>query len=422
MGSKYSPQTRERVVRLVLDEGGNFRNEFQACQQIADQFGMHRETVRRWVKEARIEAGVVPPDADEKDRLIAELRRENAELEQTVEVLKAATFFLRAGVRPATSVICRFIVEQRGRFGVAPICRALKDHLQLQIAPRTFYAWLHRSPSKRALWETTITEILAGYYEPDEVGHKRPESLYGAVKMWAHLQRQGIPVARCTVERLMRRNGWQGVRRTGKVRTTIPDRDADRAVDLVDRQFTVEAPNLLFVADFTYVRVRTGFVYTAFVIDAFTGTIVGWQVAARATATMVENALAYALETRRRQGRPVEAGAIHHSDAETQYTSISFGKALSDSEVRPSIGSVGDAYDNALAETTIGLYKTECARPDSPFHTGLNTIGDVELATAAWVHWYNTSRLMHRLGRRPPLEAEKQHYDQHADQLVDVHT
>jgi putative transposase len=289
----------------------------------------------------------------------------------------------------------------------------------VQIAPRTFYAWLSRGPSRRSLWETTITEILAGYYTADERGRRKPESLYGATKMWAHLRRQGIAVARCTVERLMRRHGWRGVRRSRKIRTTIPDPAAGRAPDLVDRCFRVTAPNQLFVADFTYVRVPAGFVYAAFVVDAFGGTIVGWEVTDRATTAMVQRALADAVETRRRQGHPITAGAVHHSDAGSQYTSIAFGQHLVEEEIQPSIGSVGDAYDNALAETTIGLYKTECIQPGSPFHAGLVSIGDVELATADWVHWYNTFRLMHRLGRRPPAEAEQHHYDQHqADQPV----
>lgn len=295
-------------------------------------------------------------------------------------------------------------------------------HYDVQIAPRSYYAWRGRGPSKRALWDTTIIEILAGIYEPDEDGRRPPESLYGAEKMWAHLQRQQIPVARCTVERLMRIHGWQGVTRTRKVRTTIKDPAAGRAADLVDRHFTAPAPNQLLVADFTYVPIPARFVYTAFTIDAFAGAILGWDVAATANAAMVERALADAVETRRRQGRPIRPGAIHHSDAGTQYTSIAFGQRLVDAEIRPSIGSVGDAYDNALAETTIGLYKTECVRPESPFDNGLANLGDVEVATAAWVHWYNTSRLMHRLGRRPPREAEEQHYREHqVDQSV-VHT
>lgn len=263
------------------------------------------------------------------------------------------------------------------------------------------------------MWETTITEILSGFYQPDERGRRRPESLYGATKMWAHLRRQQIPVARCTVERLMRRHGWVGVSRAKTVRTTRADPAAGRALDLVDRNFATPAPNQLLVADFTYVGLPAGFVYTAFVIDAFAGTIPGWDVTDKANAAMVERALADAVQTRRRQGHPIAPGAIHHSDAGTQYTSVAFGQQLNDSQIRPSIGSVGDAYDNALAETTIGLYKTEAIRPGSPFHTGLHSLADVELATAEWVHWYNTHRLMHRLGRRPPLEAEAEHYDQH---------
>jgi putative transposase len=287
----------------------------------------------------------------------------------------------------------------------------LKVH-DVQIAPRTFYAWRSRGPSRRALWDTTITELLASYYEPNEQGRRAPESLYGATKMWAHLKREGVPVARCTVERLMRANRWRGVRRDRRVRTTIAGPDP-RAADLVKRRFHADAPNQLFVADFTYVPITSGgFAYTAFIIDAYAGNIAGWHVATHPDATLVSQALADALETRRREGHPVTPGAVHHSDAGVQYTSIAFGQHLLDAGIHPSVGSVGDAYDNALAETTIGLYKTECTRTGSPFHTGLHTVLDVERATATWVHWYRTTRLMHRLGRRPPAEAEADYYAQ----------
>ena len=321
-------------------------------------------------------------------------------------------------MRPAIGDLCRFIGEHHQRFGVVPICRALTVY-GLQIAPRTYYAWLSRGPSRRALWDLTITEILAGYYESDEQGRRRPESLYGATKMWAHLHRQGIRVARCTVERLMRARGWRGVTRRRRVRTTIASGSA-RAADLVNRNFAAEAPNQLLVADFTYVPLPGGgFVYTAFVIDAFAGYIVGWHVSTRADAAMVARALADAVETRHRQGHPIQPGAVHHSDAGCQYTSIVFGQNLAEAGIQPSTGSIGDAYDNALAETTIGLYKTECTPAGSPFHIGLRSVADVELATAAWVHWYTTSRLMHRLGRRPPAEAEAEYYAHHsADHLV----
>jgi putative transposase len=186
------------------------------------------------------------------------------------------------------------------------------------ITPRTFHAWAKRAPSKRALWDATITEILSGYYEPDEHGRRKPESLYGSLKMWAHLQREGIPVAKSTVERLMRRNGWQGVRRCKKVRTTIPDPDAVRPPDLVDRQFGVAAPNVLLVADFTYVKLITGvFVCVSFVIDAYAGAIVGWEVSVSKHTRFVESALRQAAALRDRQGRPID-GAIHHSDAGSQ--------------------------------------------------------------------------------------------------------
>jgi putative transposase len=272
------------------------------------------------------------------------------------------------------------------------------------------------------LWDTTINQMLAGYYEPGPDGRRPPQSLYGARKMWAHLNRQGVPVARCTLERLMREHGWAGVRRGRRIRTTTPDGGTGRAGDLVQRRFGATAPNQLLVADFTYVPISGGgFVYTAFVIDAYAGDITGWHVATRPNQAMVSRALTDAVETRTRQGHPITAGAVHHSDAGTQYTSIAFGHHLTEAGIRPSIGSVGDAYDNALAETTIGLYKTECVQPDSPFHTGLATTGQVEAATAAWVHWYNTDRLMHRLNRRPPAEAHAEHYAQHADQPV-AHT
>ena len=207
------------------------------------------------------------------------------------------------------------------RFGVAPICAALTEH-GCPIAPRTYYAWARRAPSKRALWEVTITELLAGYYERNEHGRRAPESLYGSLKMWAHLQRLGIPVARCTVERLMRANGWRGVTRAKKVRTTIGDPAATRPPDLVNRQFRVPAPNRLLVADFTYVRLATGaFAYTAFVIDAYAGRIVGWECSTSKHTRFVERAIRQAVALRLRDGKPLQNKgnrAIHHSDAGSQ--------------------------------------------------------------------------------------------------------
>src|SRR5271166_3847964 len=330
--------------------------------------------------------------------------------------IKGRNKFLRAGVRPATPLICQFIDEHKDTYGVAPICRALVVR-GVQIAPRTYWAHRLAAPSKRALWDTTITEILAGVYEPDEHGKRPPECLYGSLKMWAHLQRQGIPVARCTVERIMRKHGWRGATRARTIRTTERDPAAARAPDLVRRRFHASRPNVLDVADFTYVPLDGGgFGYTAFVIDAFAGLIAGWECSLSKETAFVERAIRQAAAWRARQGHPLGDGASCHSDAGSQYTSVRFAQTLLLAGLTPSAGTVGDAYDNALAETTIGLYKTECIRAGSPFRAGpVRTLADLEEITSAWVHWYNTSRLMHRLGRRPPAEAEAGYYQQAKD-------
>jgi transposase InsO family protein len=233
-------------------------------------------------------------------------------------------------VRPATPLICQFIDKHKQAYGVVPICRALAVH-GVQIAPRTY--WAHRSaaPSKRALWDTTITEILAGIYEPGIDGRRPPES-------------------------------------------------------------------------------AVGFGYTAFVIDAYAGVITGWECSLRKDTEFVERALRNAAAFRARQGHPLD-DAIHHSDAGSQYTAMHFGETLMLAGLQPSVGTVGDALDNALCETTIGLYKTECIRDGSPFRTGpIRTLTDLEDITSAWVSWYNTRRLMHRLARRPPAEIEAEYF------------
>lgn len=315
-------------------------------------------------------------------------------------------------MRPATALICEFIDAHKDRFGVVPICRALSAH-GVKIAPRTYWARASRPPSRRAVRDAWLTEILAGIIEPDENGRRKPESLYGSLKMWDHLRRQGIQVARCTVERLMREHGWRGVTRARTVRTTTPDPGHARAPDLVKRHFKAAAPGQLHVADFTYVPLHGGgFGYTAFVIDAFAGLIAGWECSLSKETAFVERAVRQAAALRARQGRPISGTAIHHSDAGSQYTSVHFAQTLMLAGLQPSVGTVGDAYDNALAETTIGLYKTECTRDGSPFRNGpITGLAGLEEITSAWVAWYNNERLMHRLGRRPPAEAEAEHWE-----------
>jgi putative transposase len=290
-----------------------------------------------------------------------------------------------------------FIDEHKDVFGVEPICTAL------QFASSTYYAVKQRqaNPSARAVRDTQLLVEIRRI-------HEHSDGTYGAEKVWWQLRREGIEVARCTVERLMRKDGLEGVRRGRKRRTTIPDAKADRPRDLVDRDFTAEAPNRLWVSDFTYVMTWSGAVYVAFVIDAFSRRIVGWKADTSMRTELVLDTLEMALWSRDRDGIALADGMVSHSDAGSQYTSFAFTTRLVEAGVDPSVGSVGDAYDNALAETTIGLYKTEKINRRGPW----KTLADVELATLEWVDWYNHERLHSACDRRPPAEYESLHLDQ----------
>jgi putative transposase len=311
-------------------------------------------------------------------------------------------------------VICAFIASVAGRVGVVPACRALSAH-GVVISPRTYHARRSRPPSRRAVRDAWLTSLLRQVFEPGERGRKKPESLYGAVKVWGYLRRQGIGVARCTVERLMRANGWRGnVRGRRTVRTTVADPAHPRHPDLVHRDFRAQRPGQLLVADFTYVPMAGGgFGYAAFVIDVFAGTIAGWECSLSKTTAFVQRAIGQAAQAlRRAAGGQLPGPVIHHSDAGSQYTSVRFAESLMLAGMAPSVGTVGDAYDNALAETTIGLYKSECTADGSPFRDGpITALGNLDKITAAWVHWYNTARLMHRLGLRPPAEADAEYWN-----------
>jgi putative transposase len=285
----------------------------------------------------------------------------------------------------------KVVDAHRNQFGVEPICRTLG------IAPSTYYAVKARQacPSERAVRD----QRLAG--EIQRV-HEENLSVYGVRKVWWQLQREGIDVARCTVERLMAREGLKGAVRGKKRRTTFPGGQAGRAPDLVDRDFSAERPNRLWVADFTYVAAWSGVVYVAFAIDAFSRRIVGWKADTSMKTSLVLDTLEMALWARDHHGLPVEQGLVHHTDAGSQYTSFAFTQRLIDAGADPSIGSVGDGYDNALAESTIGLYKTELINMQGPW----KTIEQVELATLEWVDWYNHRRLHGACERLPPVEFE----------------
>jgi putative transposase len=264
----------------------------------------------------------------------------------------------------------------------------------IKIAPSTYYAARSRPKSRREIEdEELMAEIRRVYDENYRV--------YGARKMWRQLRREGVTVGRGRTERLMRRLGIAGAVRGKTVRTTIADPDGVRAADLVKRQFMAGAPNRLWVADFTYVATWAGTVYTAFAIDVFSRKIVGWSCSMSKETDLVLDSIDMGLHQRDYQ-TDGEDKLIHHSDAGSQYTSFRFTRHLIDSGIDASIGTVGDALDNALAESTIGLYKTELIKPQGPWHNK----NEVEIATAAWVEWYNNRRLHEACGYRPPTEFE----------------
>lgn len=282
-----------------------------------------------------------------------------------------------------------FIDEHRDEYGVESICR------ELPIAPSTFYEQAARraNPDLRPARAKRDDECRL---EIERIW-KENRCVYGAEKIWRQSHREGRPMARCTVERLMRDLGISGVRRGKRFKTTIPDDAADRPADLVQRQFVADRPNQLWVADLTYVSTWRGNVYTAFVVDVFSRKIVGWRVSRSLRTDLALDALEQAL-----YARSDTDGLIHHSDRGCQYLSIRYTERLAEAGVNTSVGSVGDSFDNALAESIIGLYKTEEIWKNAPW----KSVEDVEFATASWVEWYNNSRLFGPIGHVPPAELE----------------
>jgi transposase InsO family protein len=287
-----------------------------------------------------------------------------------------------------------FIDACRADHGVEPICE------QLPIAPSAYYAHKarvtdpERLPKRMKRDRQLVIEIRRVYEANFRV--------YGARKVWRQLQREGIEVARCTVERLMKQLGLQGVRRGAKRTTTLSDASQQRPLDLVNRQFTATRPNQLWVADITFVATWSGFVYVAFVIDVFARYIVGWRVSRSLQTDLVLDALEQALWS-----RADTEGLIHHSDRGSQYLSIRYSERLKEAKLISSVGNVGDSYDNALAETINGLYKTEVIRHRGPW----KQIEDVEYATLEWVDWFNHRRLLEPIGHISPAEYEMRYYE-----------
>jgi len=295
----------------------------------------------------------------------------------------------------------RYIDDHRDRFGVEPICR------MLPIAPSTYYEHKARqaNPERlppRARRDARLRPEIRRVWEENF-------RVYGARKVWRQLNREQIRIARCTTERLMRQLGLQGVRRGKRHKTTVSDAAAVHPADLVKRDFAATCPNQLWVADITYVSTWRGPIYVAFVVDVYSRMIVGWRVWNSMKTDLVLDALEQAL-----YARQDTTGLVHHSDRGSQYLSIRYTERLAEAGIEPSVGSVGNSYDNALAETIIGLYKTEVIHKRAPWRN----MDEVEYATLEWVDWFSNRRLLEPIGDVPPAEFEQAYYDQHEGQAM----
>ena len=293
-----------------------------------------------------------------------------------------------------------FVDENRADFGVEPICA------ELPIAPSVYYEHKRREReperrSARCKRDAVLRVRIRRVWETNF-------GVYGVRKVWRQLQREGVGVARCTVERLMRLEGLKGVVRGERKRTTIPDEDAARPADLVDRSFEADGPNRLWLADITYVPTWSGFAYAALVIDAYSRFIVGWRVSASLRTDLALDALEQAIWARRPDTADPDHRLVHHSDAGSQYLSIRYTNRLAEAGISPSVGSVGDSYDNALAESVVGLYKTELIRQRGPWKDR----DQVEYATLEYVDWFNHRRLLEPIGHIPPAEREDNYHRQ----------
>ncbi|MBB9070081.1 IS3 family transposase [Escherichia coli] len=390
--TRFSPEVRQRAVRMVLESQGEYDSQWAAICSIAPKIGCTPETLRVWVRQHERDTGGGDGGLTSAERQrLKELERENRELRCSNDILRqASAYFGEGGVRPPLEKMMPLLDKLREQYGVRPVCS------ELHIAPSTYYHCQQQrhhpdKRSARAQHDDWLKKEIQRVYDENH-------QVYGVRKVWRQLLREGIRVARCTVARLMAVMGLAGVLRGKKVRTTV-SRKAVAACDRVNRQFVAERPEQLWVADFTWVSTWQGFVYVAFIIDVFAGYIVGWQVSSSMETTFVLDALEQALWARR------PSGTIHHSDKGSQYVSLAYTQRLKEAGLLASTGSTGDSYDNAMAESINGLYKAEVIHRKS-----WKNRTEVELATLTWVDWYNNRRLLERLGHTPPAEAEKAYY------------
>ncbi|HAL9491902.1 TPA: IS3 family transposase [Escherichia coli] len=369
--TRFSPEVRQRAVRMVLESQDEYDSQWAAICSIAPKIGCTPETLRVWVRQHERDTGGGDGGLTTAERQrLKELERENRELRRSNDILRqASAYFAKAEFDRLWKKLMPLLDKLREQYGVGPVCS------EQHIAPSTYYHCQQQRhhPDKRSARcqrdDWLKREIQRVYDENHQV--------YGVRKVWRQLLREGIRVARCTVARLMAVMGLAGVLRGKKVRTTV-SRKTVAAGDRVNRQFVAERPDQLWVADFTYVSTWQGFVYVAFIIDVFAGYIVGWRVSSSMETTFVLDALEQALWARR------PSGTIHHSDKGSQYVSLAYMERLKEAKLLASTGSTGDSYDNAMAESINGLYKAEVIHRKS-----WKNRAEVELATLTWVDWYN---------------------------------
>ncbi|WP_374197653.1 IS3 family transposase [Microbacterium paraoxydans] len=403
MNRKYSPEMRERALRMLAETRPSHPTLMSAARHVAGLLGMSPETLRLWQRQAEVDAGVKPGLTTDAAAEIKRLQKEVSELRKANEILKAASVFFAKGGRPSLTEMIRFISEHRDRFGVELICRVLRPAVQGFLTARGYRAAVGRAPSARQLRDELLVPEVARL-------HAENYGVYGRRKMHALIRRQGWQIGRDQTERLMRLAGVRGVRKSKRVFTTRSDKTTVLPSDLVNRRFTAPAPRRLWVCDVTYVATWSGFAYVAFVTDVYSRRIVGWNVASTLRSEILPmRALDMAAWN---VGGRLD-GLIHHADHGSNYTAMVYTDRIVELGAVPSTGTVGDSFDNAMAEAVNNLYKTELIRQRGPWRK----VEQVELATLEWVWWWNNQRLHGELDMRTPVEVETAYYaDQESGQ------
>nr|WP_232016816.1 IS3 family transposase [Gordonia insulae] len=394
MPRQYPPEFRQKSVRMLETalEADAELSEFEAIRQVAAKQQVAEETLRRWRRKAQIDAGQRAGTSSEEHAEIRRLKKEVAELRRTNELLKSASAFFRLGARPDHDEMIAFIDKFRDQFGVEFICRTLRAAGVVFLTSRGYRAAKSRAASARSIRDTELVAVVKQV-------HSDNYAVYGVKKVHAELRRKGHVVGREQTRRLMRCAGVRGVQRSKKVFTTRADPAAAVPEDRVKRTFVATQPNQLWVVDITYVRTWQGFAYVAFVTDVCTRKIMGWHVA---SSMRTEDLPLPAFDHAVWQANTDLSGLTHHSDHGSQYLSLAYTDRLIELGITPSVGTVGDSYDNALAESVNSAYKTELIRQRGPWRT----VEQVELATLEYVWWYNNQRLHEALGYVPPAEYE----------------